>query len=112
MLPDTFEIAALLLTQVIDRPTGKTATLNIGHKRWAVDQGPIERFSVAGMTAKSWNEEHTVVRLPQGVDVDIGDYVLIAPRHVCPTVNLWESFVVVNKDGDVEDVKPVDARNR
>lgn len=113
MLPDTFELAALILTQVIDKPTSETATLNLGHKRWAVDQGPVEVFSVPGMTAQSWSEEHTVVNVPQGVALDIGDYILIAPRHVCPTVNLWEHFSVVNETGHVEleDV-PVDGRNR
>lgn len=113
MLPGTFELAALILAQVIDRPTPSTATLNLGHKRWAVDQGPVELFSVSGMVAESWSEEHTVVAVPQHVEPAIGDYILVAPRHVCPTVNLWEHFVVVNANGEVEDVAvPVDARNR
>ena len=113
MLPDTFELAALILAQIIDKPTPDTATLNLGHKRWAVDQGAVEAFSVAGMTAASWSEEHTVVNVPDNVNLEIGDYVLVAPRHVCPTVNLWEHFVVVNKVGNIENESvPVDARNR
>jgi len=112
MLPDTFELAALILAQVIDRPTAHTATLNLGHKRWAVDQGPIEAFSEPGMKAESWSEEHTVVSGPTVGSLDIGDYLLIAPRHVCPTVNLWEHFVVVDSSGHIErTAEPVDARN-
>ena len=113
MMPGTFEIAALILTQVIDKPTPTTAPLHLGHKRWAVDQGPVELFSAPGMSAASWSEEHTVISVPQNVGIEIGDYILVAPRHVCPTVNLWEHFVVVNANGGVSDMScPVDARNR
>jgi len=113
LLPDTFDYAALILAQVIDKPTRDTATLNVGHKRWAVDQGPIKLFSNSGLKALSWNEEHTVVTEPQNTTLSIGDYVLFVPAHVCSTVNLWESFVVINKDGAiVRKDCPVDARNR
>jgi D-serine deaminase-like pyridoxal phosphate-dependent protein len=113
MMPGTFEFAALILAQVIDKPTGNTATLNLGHKRWAIDQGPIEVFSIPGMTAARWSEEHTVVNVPKNVFLEIGDYVLFAPRHVCPTVNLWERFDVVNQLGDVKEMNvSIDARNR
>lgn len=113
LMPGTFDIAACILTQIMDKPAHDRATLNLGHKRWAVDQGPIEVFSVDGMKALSWSEEHTVVSLPKGGNYEIGDYVLLAPRHVCSTVNLWEYFSIVAPDGKIEVAKsPVDARNR
>ena len=113
ILPDTFDVAALILAQVMDRPGTDTAALNLGYKRWAIDQGPVEGFSIEGMKALSWSEEHTVVSVPDGATVDIGDYVLIAPRHVCSTVNLWEHVIIIGPDGAVElrDC-PIDARNR
>jgi D-serine deaminase-like pyridoxal phosphate-dependent protein len=111
--PGAFEIAAVLLAQVIDRPTAGTATLNIGHKRWAVDQGAIDVFSVAGMKALHWSEEHTVVSIPGGSQLEIGDYILMAPKHVCSTVNLWEQTVLIDETGEIETLNfPVDARNR
>ena len=112
MLPGFFEIAAVLLTQVIDLPTPRTATLNIGHKRWAVDQGAIDSFSVPGMKAVSWNEEHTVVAVPDGMTLNIGDYVSAAPRHVCSTVNLWEYAVLIDAQGSVVRDLKIEARNR
>ena len=113
LMPGTFEVAACILAQIMDKPAYDRATLNLGHKRWAVDQGPIEVFSVDGMKALSWSEEHTVVGFPKHSKCDIGDYILVAPRHVCPTVNLWESFSIISHDGKIEVANsPVDARNR
>lgn len=110
--PNVFEIAAVLLAQVIDRPAPNKVTLNIGHKRWGADQGPIERFSVPGAKAYSWSEEHTVVSVPENLQLEIGDYVLAAPRHVCSTVNLWETFLLIDGEGNITQELPVDARNR
>jgi D-serine deaminase-like pyridoxal phosphate-dependent protein len=111
--PDAFEIAAVLLTQVIDLPAANSATLNIGHKRWGVDQGAIDLFSIAGMKALTWSEEHTVVSVPPEVKLEIGDYILMAPKHVCSTVNLWEQVTLINETGEIEALDcPVHARNR
>lgn len=113
IMPDTFEIAACILAQVMDTPTARSATLNMGHKRWAVDGGKDAIFSVTGMKALGWTEEHVIVSQPADARVAIGDYVLVAPRHICPTVNLWESFVLIGTAGEVENpICPVDARNR
>jgi D-serine deaminase-like pyridoxal phosphate-dependent protein len=113
ILGDMFDVAACILSQVMDRAEETTATLNLGYKRWAVDQGAIEGFSVEGMRALRWSEEHTVVSVPPGAGVNIGDYVLIAPRHVCSTINLWEDLSVVGPDGEIELPNcPITARNR
>jgi D-serine deaminase-like pyridoxal phosphate-dependent protein len=113
IIPGTFDVAACILAQVMDKPEAKTATLNLGYKRWAVDQGPIEVFSIDGMRATAWSEEHTVVSVPKGTDVGIGDYILIAPRHICPTVNLWEHFSIIGPSGEIEVRRcPIEGRNR
>lgn len=113
ILPDTFDIAAAVLAQVMDRPVAGKATLNLGYKRWGIDQGPIEGFSIDGMAAVGWSEEHTVVTVPEGASVDIGDYVLIMPRHVCSTINLWERFTIIGPEGTLETRDcPIEARNR
>ncbi len=113
ILPQTFDVAALILAQVMDKVSEDTATLNLGHKRWSVDQGPVESFSLPGMQAKQWNEEHTVVSVPPESGVRIGDYVLIAPKHVCSTTNLWEFFTIIDANGEIEvEECPIDARNK
>jgi D-serine deaminase-like pyridoxal phosphate-dependent protein len=113
IIPDTFEPAAIIFAQVMDRPGADTAVLNLGYKRWAIDQGAIEGFSVPGMKALGWSEEHTVVSVPEGETVDIGDYLLIVPRHVCSTVNLYEHFTIIGPGGEAEIRDcPIEARNR
>jgi|SaaInl4_150m_RNA_FD_contig_41_1588432_length_1620_multi_3_in_0_out_0_1 D-serine deaminase-like pyridoxal phosphate-dependent protein len=113
IIPDTFEPAAMIFAQIMDRPDAATAVLNLGYKRWAIDQGAIEAFSIPGMKALGWSEEHTVVSVPEGASVEIGDYLLIVPRHVCSTVNLWEHFTIIGPDGEIEiEDCPIEARNR
>jgi D-serine deaminase-like pyridoxal phosphate-dependent protein len=112
LMPGAFQYAALILAQVMDDGDG-WYTLNLGHKRWGADQGPVERFSHPHMEVISFSEEHTVVKTEGKPLLRVGDYVLVVPRHICSTVNLYETFVLVNKEGDVEnDSVAVDARNR
>lgn len=113
IVPGMFEFAALLVGQVMDLPAPGLATLNLGSKRWSTDKGSIELFSIQGLEVASVSEEHTVLRLPEGRSAQAGERVLLAPRHICPTVNLWESFVLVGERGRVErSAEPVTARNR
>jgi D-serine deaminase-like pyridoxal phosphate-dependent protein len=112
ILPNKFEFAALVLAQVMDVGNNRI-TLNLGHKRWASDQGGIELFSQEGLNLKSFSEEHTVLSTNKSSQYKIGDYILIVPRHVCPTVNLYENFTLIGKDGEIENLStPIDARNR
>jgi D-serine deaminase-like pyridoxal phosphate-dependent protein len=111
-MPGMFEFAALILTQVMDLPGEDRATLNLGYKRWGADQGPVELFSEPGLQVVSSSEEHTVLQCP-GRRLSLGERVLIVPRHVCSTVNLWETFTVVDDRGGVEAAcVPVTGRNR
>lgn len=112
-MPNTFVPAAVIFCQVMDTIEPGQYTLNLGHKRWAVDQGGIEVFSVPGMQAVKWSEEHTVVTAPGESNLKIGDYVFFVPRHVCSTVNLWEYFTLIGADGNIEiEQCPIDGRNR
>ncbi|MBI4603004.1 MAG: alanine racemase [Planctomycetes bacterium] len=111
-VPGLFEYAGLVLAQVMDRPGPDLATLNLGYKRWAADQGPVDLLS-HGLKVIASSEEHTVVRLPEGLDLAIEDHVLIVPKHICSTVNLWETFTLVGPGGRIEEREvPVSGRNR
>jgi D-serine deaminase-like pyridoxal phosphate-dependent protein len=115
LMPGRFRIAAVILARVMDRTAPDRATLDLGYKRWAIDQGPVDLFSVPGLEVVSTSEEHTVVRSASGesLRLEVGDPVLIAPRHVCATVNLWERFWLVGSDGKLRsEPLPVSARNR
>ena len=112
ILPGAFEIAAVVLAQVIE--IGEDAiTLNLGHKRWGADRGPVELFSRPDLRVRSFNEEHTVLEFTGGASFSVGDYVLIAPKHACSTVNLYEHFTLIGEDGGIEVMaSPVDGRNQ
>jgi D-serine deaminase-like pyridoxal phosphate-dependent protein len=112
ILPGEFKFAAFVLSQVMDIGENQI-TLNLGHKRWAADQGEIELFSEPKLKIKSYSEEHTVLSTNKSSQYKIGDYILIVPRHVCPTVNLYENFTLIGTDGKIENPSiPIDARNR
>jgi len=112
-LPNTFEIAAAILAQVMDTGPENRITLNLGHKRWGADRGPVELLSDPDLRVVSFSEEHTVLKSNKKNPCQIGDYILVVPRHVCSTVNLYETFVLIDEDGKIENLHcPVDARNR
>ena len=111
--PGEFEIAAVILAQVMDVGALPRITLNLGHKRWAAEQGAVQLFSRPELKVVSFSEEHTVVEHPAGAKFAVGDYILIAPRHVCPTVNLYEAFTLIGAEGKIViAAAPVDGRNR
>jgi D-serine deaminase-like pyridoxal phosphate-dependent protein len=113
LLPGAFEIAAVILAQVIEVGEDNRITLNLGHKRWGADQGPVDRFSHPGMKVICFNEEHTVLMHDVKTSFQVGDFVLIAPKHVCSTVNLYEYITVIGEEGDIKELEsPVDGRNR
>ncbi|OVE80344.1 hypothetical protein BVY01_00465 [bacterium I07] len=111
ILPGDFEFSALVLSQLIEAGSD-SVTLNLGHKRWGADNGPVELFSVKDARVKSFSEEHTVLHA-ENHNLKIGDYICVVPRHVCPTVNLYETFTVVGEGGKIlENKSPVQGRNR
>ncbi len=113
LMPGRFRLAALILARVMDQPTPRRITLDLGHKRWGIDQGPVHLFSSPGLEVVKVSEEHTVLEHDGNSTLAIGDPVLIAPRHVCATVNLWEEFHLVAANGQLQgEPLAVTARNR
>jgi len=114
LMPGLFRPAALVFARVMDRPGQDRVVLDLGHKRWAIDSGPLESFSLEGLEVLGTSEEHTVLRASGAAGkLRIGDWLLLVPRHVCPTVNLWEDFSMIGPRGEVEIASsPVDGRNR
>jgi D-serine deaminase-like pyridoxal phosphate-dependent protein len=70
---------------------------------WLIDRG---------LPLRTMNDYHGFVDVAEGSPAPrIGDRVVIAPNHVCPTVNLYDELVVV-EDGKVVDTWRVAARGR
>jgi len=58
------------------------------------------------------SDYHGVVRIPAGTPSPrLGEVVAVVPNHVCPAVDLQDSFVVA-RSGESVGVWPVDARGR
>ena len=58
------------------------------------------------------SDYHGVVRIPPGTpSLQVGEVLAIVPNHVCPVIDLRDSFVAVRGDR-VIGVLPVDARGR
>jgi len=58
------------------------------------------------------SDYHGVVRIPSGTPAPaLGEVVAVTPNHVCPVVDLFDSFVAV-RGGQALGTWPVDARGR
>jgi D-serine deaminase-like pyridoxal phosphate-dependent protein len=106
--------AALVLTRVVSRPHDGIITCDAGHKAVSADAG-VPTCVVAGhpeLTPLTPSEEH----LPMAwngktAGPQVGDALYLLPRHVCPTVNNFDSALIV-QDGQIASVEKVTARGR
>ncbi len=109
--------AALVLTRVVSRPHDGIITCDAGHKAVSADAG-VPTCVVAGhpeLTPLAPSEEH----LPMALNTahretkvpQVGEALYLIPRHVCPTVNNFDSALLV-EDGQIVAVEKVTARGR
>ncbi|NJB87703.1 D-serine deaminase-like pyridoxal phosphate-dependent protein [Lewinella marina] len=92
-----FEPAALLLTRVLSVIDGNTLCFDLGSKAVAADPPQprvyfpgIDQYEIRGQ----W-EEHLVITVPDTSGYEVGQVHWAVPRHVCPTVNLYEELLPV-----------------
>ncbi|MEM7698759.1 MAG: alanine racemase, partial [Verrucomicrobiota bacterium] len=94
-----FEIAACVLTRVISHPGPDRLCLDLGLKAIAAEN-PLERRVVipelGDCTYRSQSEEHLVVELRSLArdHFPIGTALQAFPRHICPTVALYNRAYV------------------
>lgn len=87
--------SAYVLATVISQGA-QTVTLDAGAKAIAPDKPLRERFAWPG-AIRMMSEEHVVVENVQALEV--GDRVMLMPRHACTTAYLFDSAVVRTRDG-------------
>ncbi len=105
--------AALLITRVISKPAGNMVCLDLGYKAVA-SENPLPRvkfLNVRESLPVSHSEEHLVVQVPERNKIQIGDIFYAIPKHICPTVALYDSAYIV-ADNQITDSWAVIARNR
>ncbi|MGC1782243.1 MAG: alanine racemase [Acidobacteriaceae bacterium] len=106
--------AATVLATVISHPAQNLITLDAGHKTVSADRGDPTCAVVGypGLTPEHPSEEHLPVRVADGAaSLQLGEQVVLVPRHVCPTVNNFDHAVIV-RDGKISGVARVTARGR
>ena len=115
-MPDMpFYCAALILTQVVDRYLDAgTITTDLGCKGISSDLLLAERASLLGHEAAEmvWqSEEHAMFKI-SGELPSVGDYLLAAPGHICPTTIRYPGIHVIDSGGAVVDYYVHTARDR
>jgi D-serine deaminase-like pyridoxal phosphate-dependent protein len=108
--------AALVLTRVVSRPSDGVITCDAGHKAVSADAG-VPTCVVAGhpeLMPLAPSEEHLPMAVSPMLNREtagpqVGDTLYLAPRHVCPTVNNFDSALLV-RDGQIASVEKVTAR--
>ncbi|CAN5828589.1 D-TA family PLP-dependent enzyme [soil metagenome] len=108
-----FNLAALLLTRVISKPTPGHLTLDLGHKAVASEM-PHPRvyfLNLPDATAVMHSEEHLVVQTEHADDFKVGDVLYGVPWHICPTVALHSKAYIVRHEKVTETWK-IEGRDR
>ncbi|PYT71500.1 MAG: hypothetical protein DMG42_16420 [Acidobacteria bacterium] len=109
-----YQPAALVLTRLVSRPRGGVVTCDAGHKAVSADAG-VPTCLVLGhreLTPLSPSEEHLPLAVAGGASGPrVGDFLCLLPRHVCPTVNNFDSALLV-RNGEILSVERVTARGR
>lgn len=106
--------AVMVMARVVSHPHDGIVTCDAGHKAVSADAGVPTCVVVGhpGLEPLSPSEEHLPIktagahRTPQ-----VGEALFLIPRHVCPTVNNFDSAVLV-RGGCIDCVEKVSARGR
>jgi D-serine deaminase-like pyridoxal phosphate-dependent protein len=108
-----YKPAALVVARVVSHPAEDIMTCDAGHKTVSADSG-LPTCVVVGhpeVTPLSPSEEHLPLRIKGLNGLRLGELLYLLPRHICPTVNNFDSALLV-RNGQLESVEKVSARGR
>jgi D-serine deaminase-like pyridoxal phosphate-dependent protein len=107
-----FRHAAVLLARVSSKPGANRLCLDLGHKAVASEKPlPVRFLEEPEAVIISHSEEHLVLETPRAESYEVGDRFHGLPRHVCPTVALYDEAQVVS-EGHLNGTWEVIARRR
>jgi D-serine deaminase-like pyridoxal phosphate-dependent protein len=115
-------LALSILTTVVSHQARDRATVDGGSKTFSGDRGAVAASSATSgpelaravdrdVVLERISEEHGMVRIGEGANLEVGEKVAFYPFHVCTCVNLSDELVGV-RDGKVEKVWQISARGR
>ena len=91
--------AAILLMRIISKPAKDLLCLDLGHKAVAseMSQPRVKILGLENYSIINHSEEHMVIRTTEADNWNVGDSFYGIPRHICPTVDRYDSVSVVKK---------------
>jgi D-threonine aldolase len=99
LLPEQpFLFAALVMTRIISLPKEGIITTDLGHKAIASENPLANRvyfLNAPELQPTGHSEEHLVLKAVENHTYKVGDVLYGVPHHVCPTVALHETAVVI-----------------
>ena len=104
-----FEQSLYVWTTVMSHANAERAVVDAGLKALSVDSGMPLVADLPGVEFLKASDEHGVLKLPQGSQLQVGDKIRLIPGHCDPTVNLYDWIVGMRSD-KVECLWPVTAR--
>lgn len=113
-LPDLdFQVAALVLSRVVSKPSRNRVCVDLGHKAVAAERPhPRVRFlNLLDGEAVMQSEEHLVLESINAEYARVGDMLYGVPRHICPTVALYDRAYTI-EDGKLSGEWEITARDR
>lgn len=111
------DVALHVAATVVSTAVAGQVAIDAGAKTLTKDRAPfLEGFGLLpaypAAVIERVNDYHGIVRIPAGTSAPhLGEVVAIAPNHVCPVVDLFDTFVAV-RGAAVLGTWPVDARGR
>ena len=108
-----FETSLMIDARVVSANAPMMATLDAGFKAFSTDANPPEILSgaPAGATYFFMGDEHGAVFVPDGKTPGLAEIVTLAAPHCDPTVNLYDTYHVVQGD-TLRALWPVAGRGR
>ena len=108
-----YQHAAVLLMRVISKPGSDCITLDLGHKAVASEKlhPRVQFIGLDDTEAVVHSEEHLTLRTANAASFKVGDCLYGIPRHICPTVALYDRAHVI-RGGKLGDQWQVTARAR
>jgi D-serine deaminase-like pyridoxal phosphate-dependent protein len=105
--------AAVVVTRVVSHPSRGMVTCDAGHKSVSADAG-VPTCIVMGhpeLRPMGPSEEHLPMQVSSGAAPALGEVLYLVPRHVCPTVNNFDTALLV-RNGEIQSMEKVSARGR
>jgi len=108
-----FETSLMVDARVVSANAPNMATLDAGFKAFSTDANPpqILAGAPAGATYFFMGDEHGALFVPDGTPMALSEMVTLAAPHCDPTVNLYDTYHVVQGD-TLRALWPVAGRGR